>query len=81
MTSERCDRLVVRIPGGKHVVVDVKALLAAYLDAFETTDDAERARHFADHARQVRDHVTKLSAKQYYGSSSRRPTSWSCSSR
>ena len=58
--------LVVRIPGGKHVVVDAKAPLAAYLDAFETTDDAERARHFADHARQVRDHVTKLSAKQYW---------------
>ena len=58
--------LVVRIPGGKHVVVDAKAPLAAYLDAFEATDDAERARHFADHARQVRDHVTKLSAKQYW---------------
>lgn len=58
--------LVVRIPGGKHVVVDAKAPLAAYLDAFETTDDAERARHFTDHARQVRDHVTKLSAKQYW---------------
>jgi DNA recombination protein RmuC len=58
--------LVVRIPGGKHVVVDAKAPLAAYLDAFETTDDDERARHFADHARQVRDHVTKLAAKQYW---------------
>ena len=58
--------LVVRIPGGKHVVVDAKAPLAAYLDAFETADEAERARHFADHARQVRDHVTKLAAKQYW---------------
>ena len=58
--------LVIRIPGGKHVVVDAKAPLAAYLDAFETPDDAERTRHFADHARQVRDHVTKLSAKQYW---------------
>jgi len=58
--------LVVRIPGGKHVVVDAKAPLAAYLDAFETTDEAERTRHFANHARQVRDHVTKLSAKQYW---------------
>ena len=58
--------LVVRIPGGKHVVVDAKAPLAAYLDAFETTDEAERTRHFVNHARQVRDHVTKLSAKQYW---------------
>jgi DNA recombination protein RmuC len=58
--------LVVRIPGGKHVVVDAKAPLVAYLDAFEATDDAERARHLADHARQVRDHVGKLSGKQYW---------------
>lgn len=58
--------LVVRIPGGKHVVVDAKAPLAAYLEAFETQDEAEKARHFADHARQVRDHVGKLSAKQYW---------------
>ena len=58
--------LVVRIPGGKHVVVDAKAPLAAYLDAFETSDDAERERHLASHARQVREHVTKLSAKGYW---------------
>ncbi len=58
--------LVVRIPGGKHVVVDAKAPLQAYLQAFEVSDESERARHFADHARQVRDHISKLSAKQYW---------------
>jgi DNA recombination protein RmuC len=58
--------VVVRIPGGKHVVVDAKAPLTAYLDAFETSDDDERARRFADHARQVREHVTKLSSKGYW---------------
>ena len=58
--------LVVRIPGGKHVVVDAKAPLAAYLDAFETSDDDAREAHLANHARQVREHVTKLSAKAYW---------------
>ena len=58
--------LVVRIPGGKHVVIDAKAPLVAYLDSFETSDEAERQLRLADHARQVRDHVGKLSAKGYW---------------
>jgi DNA recombination protein RmuC len=58
--------LVVRIPGGKHVVIDAKAPLVAYLDAFETSDETERQLRFADHARQVREHVGKLSAKGYW---------------
>jgi DNA recombination protein RmuC len=58
--------LIVRLPGGKSAIVDAKVPLAAYLDACEATEDADRARHLEAHARQVRDHVAKLSAKSYW---------------
>jgi DNA recombination protein RmuC len=58
--------LTVRIPGGKSVVVDAKVPLAAYLDSFETTDENARRELLAGHARQVREHVAKLSAKAYW---------------
>jgi DNA recombination protein RmuC len=58
--------LVVRLPGGKQVVVDAKVPLAAYLDACAASDGDARATHLADHARQVRDHVGKLAAKAYW---------------
>ena len=57
--------LLVRLPGGRHVVVDAKAPLGAYLEAFEATDESARESLLRDHARQVRDHMTKLGAKSY----------------
>ncbi len=58
--------LIVRLPGGKSVVVDAKAPLAAYLDAVEARDDATRQAKLAEHARQVADHVAALSRKSYW---------------
>ena len=58
--------MVVRLPGGKKLVVDAKAPLAAYLDAVEAEDDSERAAKLKDHARQVRDHMTTLGSKAYW---------------
>ncbi|MCX7180122.1 MAG: DNA recombination protein RmuC [Proteobacteria bacterium] len=58
--------MVVRLPGGKNIVVDAKAPLAAYLDALEAGDDATRKRRLLDHARQVRDHLVKLGRKSYW---------------
>jgi DNA recombination protein RmuC len=58
--------MVVRLPGGKNVVVDAKAPLAAYLEAIESTDDAVKAARMGHHARQVRDHMTRLGQKSYW---------------
>ena len=58
--------LIVRLPGGKRIVVDAKAPMEAFLDAQEATDDEVRATRLHAHARQVRDHMTKLGSKAYW---------------
>ncbi len=58
--------MVVRLPGGKNIVVDAKAPLAGYLEALETQDDAVCKRKLDDHARHVRDHLVKLGRKSYW---------------
>ncbi|HXZ81834.1 MAG TPA: DNA recombination protein RmuC [Terriglobales bacterium] len=58
--------MIVRLPGEKNIVVDSKAPLQAYLEALEATDEMERRRHLQAHARQLRDHLGKLSAKAYW---------------
>jgi len=58
--------LVVRLPGGKQLVVDAKAPVEAYLRAAEAGDDETRQAHLADHARQVRDHIVALGRKGYW---------------
>jgi DNA recombination protein RmuC len=58
--------LIVKLPGGKNVVVDAKTPLQAYLEAIEATDDNVRRSRLAEHAGQVRDHMDKLSSKGYW---------------
>jgi DNA recombination protein RmuC len=58
--------MVVRLPGGRNVVVDAKVPSSAYLDAIEAEGDAAKDAKLRDHARQVRDHVIKLGNKAYW---------------
>jgi DNA recombination protein RmuC len=58
--------LVVRLPGGRTVVVDAKTPIQALLDAAQTEDEDLRARRLADFARNIRDHMAALKAKTYW---------------
>jgi DNA recombination protein RmuC len=58
--------LVVRLAGGKHVVVDAKVSLIGFLDAMSASDDAARADQLKRHARHMRDHVDRLGSKAYW---------------
>lgn len=58
--------LVVRLPGGKNIVVDAKAPLAAYLEAIEAPDDLVRKERLVAHATQIRAHIEALTRKAYW---------------
>ena len=58
--------MVVRLAGGKNIVVDSKVSLAAYLEAAEADDDDVRDKRMDAHARHVREHVDRLAAKAYW---------------
>ena len=58
--------LIVKLPGSKTVVVDSKFAGQAYLESLSARDDDERVSKLRDHARQVRDHIAKLSGKSYW---------------
>ncbi|MFB3917298.1 MAG: DNA recombination protein RmuC [Terriglobales bacterium] len=58
--------VIVKLPGGKTVVVDAKAPLQAYLDALECSDEDARRTSLLQHAQQIRAHMTSLGSKAYW---------------
>jgi DNA recombination protein RmuC len=58
--------LVVKLPGGKSVVVDSKVPMEAYFDSINCDDVELKRAHLARHAAQMREHVGKLGQKRYW---------------
>lgn len=58
--------MVINLPGNSHVVVDSKLPMDAYLDALETDDETHRNNLLIKHSKDLRDHINKLSKRQYW---------------
>ncbi len=65
--------MVVRLAGGKNIVVDSKVSLAAYLEAAEAVDDQVRSARLDAHARHLKEHVDRLAGKAYWAALSPSP--------
>jgi len=65
--------VIVRLPGGKQIVIDAKVPITEYLKALEAADEKTRELHLAGHARQVKEHVNALAAKAYWSQFSPTP--------
>ena len=64
--SRQTPDLVVKLPGDATIVIDSKVPIDAYIGATNAKDEASRAAQLAGHARQVRDHIRALGAKEYW---------------
>ena len=58
--------LIVKLPTNKNIVVDAKAPLDAYLDSLHVQGEQNQTARLKDHARQIRDHLSKLGQKSYW---------------
>ncbi|MEM1324779.1 MAG: DNA recombination protein RmuC [Bacteroidota bacterium] len=56
---------VIRLPEGKHLILDSKVSLAAYERYFNCEDDDERAAHLRQHIESLKRHIKDLSSKNY----------------
>ncbi|HEY4254849.1 MAG TPA: DNA recombination protein RmuC, partial [Chlamydiales bacterium] len=65
--------LLVRLPGERHIVIDSKVPLTAYLDAQAEATEEAQAKKLKDHALALRKHIKELSSKEYWKRLARSP--------
>jgi DNA recombination protein RmuC len=70
-TTKADDRVLrpdmrVNLSGGKHLFVDAKVPLNAFLEAAEIDDPEVKAEALTRYARNIRTHIDQLSSKQYW---------------
>ncbi|BAK66949.1 DNA recombination protein RmuC [Sphingobium sp. SYK-6] len=58
--------VIVRLPGGRELIIDAKCSLNAYQDASDAPDDTTRLAHLRAHAGSLRLHAQQLGAKDYW---------------
>ncbi len=58
--------VIVRLPGGRKLIIDAKCSLNAFLDASEEVDETLRAAHLKNHAGSIRTHAQQLGGKAYW---------------
>jgi DNA recombination protein RmuC len=65
--------MIVRMPGGREIIVDAKAPMDAYLEAVEAADDRQRNQQLQRHARNLRERIRELANKSYWQNLSNTP--------
>lgn len=65
--------MIVHMPDGRDLVVDVKTPLDAYLEAVDATTDEQRAVALTRHAQALRERVKQLAAKSYWAQFEKSP--------
>ena len=65
--------MIVRLPAGREIIVDVKTPLDAYISAIEAKDDEQREKELTRHLRNVRNRVRELASKSYWSQFKKSP--------
>ncbi|MDX2164593.1 MAG: DNA recombination protein RmuC [Gammaproteobacteria bacterium] len=58
--------MIIKLPGNKNIIVDAKVPLSSFLDSLDTTEESQQNQCLIQHSRLVREHIKKLSQKNYW---------------